>query len=142
VGSLIHGAIESSCRGWNAWFADVTSDWSAKAHSLTLMNVFRENVYRIPLFVFPDNDSFVGEALLLMHYMHLGSSRQRDVFEPVDHSIDDLEDRMIPSQTHICSATDIFEFPSWLLRECHRAAVAIVEWCPTRQGWYVRRLSQ
>jgi hypothetical protein len=117
VGSLIHGAIESSCRGWNAWFADVTSDWLAEMQSLTLTNVFRENVYRIPLFVFLYNDSFVGEALLLMHYVHLGSSRQRDVFEPVDHSIDDLEYRMIPSQCPFCSATDIFEFPSRLLRE-------------------------
>jgi hypothetical protein len=42
--------------------------------SLTLTNVFRENVYHLSFFVFPDNGSFVGEALLLMHYMHLGSS--------------------------------------------------------------------
>jgi hypothetical protein len=95
----------------------VTSDWLAKMQSLTLTNVFRENVCHLVLFIFPDNDSFVGEALLLMHYMHLGSSRQRDVFEPVDHSIDDLEYRMIPSQCPFCSATDIVEFPSWLLRE-------------------------
>jgi hypothetical protein len=95
----------------------VTSDWLAKMQSLTLTNVFRENLYHLLFFVFPDNGSFVGEALLLMHYMHLGSSRQRDVFGPVDHSIDDLEDRMILSQCPFCSAADTVEFPSWLLRE-------------------------